>query len=137
MESCIFCKIVAGTLPSNPIHSDERCLVVMDINPATRGHCLVLPKAHHQDLYELPADVWSHIAAVSQRVAIAARNALACEGVNLFQATGRAAFQTIFHFHLHVLPRWRGDGLVAPWTLRPGDPEQIRAAGDALRAALD
>jgi histidine triad (HIT) family protein len=136
MENCIFCKIVAGQMPSTRIHEDERCVAIMDINPATRGHCLILPKAHHKDLHDLPEELWLHVASVGQRVARAAREALACEGVNLFQATGRAAFQTIFHFHLHVLPRWAADGIVAPWKLRPGDPGEIRKAGEALRSAL-
>jgi histidine triad (HIT) family protein len=136
MEPCVFCKIVAGQLPSVRIHEDDRCLAIMDINPATRGHCLILSRAHHQDLLDLPPELWPHIASVGQRIARAAREAFSCEGVNLFQATGRAGFQTIFHFHLHVLPRWRSDGIVAPWVLKPGNMDEIRKAGEALRSAL-
>ena len=136
MASCIFCKIVAGEIPSIRLHEGERVLAIMDINPATRGHCLVLPRDHHQDLLDLPVQVLSESVAVGQRLAQAAKSALQCDGVNLFQATGRAGFQTIFHFHLHVIPRWASDGIVPPWTLKPGNMDEIKANGELLRAAL-
>lgn len=136
MIECIFCKVVSGQIPSLRIHEDDRTLAIMDINPATRGHALVLSKQHHQDLLDLPPELWTELALVAQRVAQAAKTAFACEGVNLFQATGQAAFQTIFHFHLHVIPRWRSDGIIAPWKMTPGDMKDIRLAGEALRSAL-
>ena len=136
MENCIFCKIVSGAIPSIRLHENDRVLAIMDINPATRGHCLVLSKDHHQDLLDLPQPVLADAASVAQRLAVAAKSALQCDGVNLFQATGRAGFQTIFHFHLHVIPRWSSDGIVPPWVMKPGNMDEIKATGESLRAVL-
>ena len=108
----------------------------MDINPATRGHCLVISRDHHQDLLDLPEPVFAEVATVSQRLARRGEESAHCDGVNLFQATGRAGFQTVFHFHIHVIPRWTSDGIVPPWTLKPGNMDEIKAAGESLRAAL-
>ena len=134
--ACIFCAIVRGDAPSERVLEDERTVAFMDINPATRGHALVVPRAHSRDIVDAdPADV-AAVAVSAQRLARAAVERLGADGVNVVQATGTVAFQTVFHLHFHVVPRYRSDRVVLPWTPVPGDVEEIRAAGAALRSAL-
>ena len=130
---CLFCKIVAGELPSTTIHEDERTVAVMDINPATRGHALVVPRAHARDQHEIDPDDLAACAQTAQRLAGRAREVLGADGVNLLNSCGEAAWQTVFHFHLHVIPRYADDPLRLPWVPGPGDADEIKAAGEALR----
>jgi len=132
MPDCIFCKIVAGELPATVIDSDERALALMDINPATRGHALVIPRAHAQDIGDIGAEDLAATIALAQRIAVRARRKLGADGVNLIHSAGSAAWQTVFHFHIHVIPRYAGDPLVLPWVPAPGDAAEIAAAGAAL-----
>lgn len=134
MADCIFCAIVAGELPASVIASDERAIAIMDINPATRGHVLVIPRAHSQDIHEIGPDDLAAVIALAQIVAGRARDELGAEGVNLLNSAGRAAWQTVFHFHIHVIPRYSGDPLVLPWVPAPGDGDEIAAAAAALSA---
>ena len=130
---CLFCRIVAGELPATVVESDERTMAFMDINPATRGHALVIPRAHTADLHAIdPVDL-AACAHTAQRVAARARDALGADGVNLLSSTGAAAWQTVFHFHVHVIPRYADDPLRLPWIPGPGDPGEIAAAGAALQ----
>jgi histidine triad (HIT) family protein len=129
----MFCKIVAGEIPAQIIDEGERTVAFMDIAPATRGHALVVPRRHARDLLEIePADLEA-VAVAAQRVAARMPGRLGAEGVNLLNSCGRAAWQTVFHFHVHVIPRYEGDPLQLPWTPAQGDPEEIKAAADALR----
>jgi histidine triad (HIT) family protein len=132
VADCIFCAIVAGELPASVIASDERAIAIMDINPATRGHALVIPRAHSQDIHEIGAEDLAAVIALAQIVAGRARDQLGAEGVNLLNSAGRAAWQTVFHFHIHVIPRYSGDPLVLPWLPAPGDGDEIAAAAAAL-----
>jgi histidine triad (HIT) family protein len=130
---CLFCKIVAGEVPSTRVDEDERTVAFMDINPATRGHALVIPREHSRDLHEVsPEDLRATMAA-AQRLAARARDRLGADGVNLLNSCGRAAWQTVFHFHVHVIPRYEDDPLRLPWVPGPGDEAEITAAGAALR----
>jgi histidine triad (HIT) family protein len=130
---CIFCKIVAGELPGAIIDEDERTIAFMDINPATRGHALVIPRKHARDLLEIEPDELAAVAVAAQRLAARMHERLAPDGVNLINSCGRAAWQTVFHFHIHVIPRYEGDPLRLPWVPGPGDPDEIAAAAAALR----
>jgi histidine triad (HIT) family protein len=132
-EDCIFCKIVAGALPATIVAEDERTLAFMDINPATRGHALVIPRAHAQDLHAIEAADLQACALAAQRLAERARARLGADGVNLINSCGTAAWQTVAHFHLHVVPRYVGDPLELPWVPAPGDLDEIAAAGALLR----
>ena len=132
--NCLFCKIVAGELPATIVAEDERTVSFMDINPATRGHALVVPREHADDLLAVGEEDLSACAAAARRIAVRAKDALGADGVNLLNSNGSAAWQTVFHFHLHVIPRYRDDPLRLPWVPRPGDPDEIAAAGAALRA---
>jgi histidine triad (HIT) family protein len=132
-SDCIFCKIIAGELPSQIIDQDERTVAFMDISPATRGHALVVPRRHSRDLLEIePADLQATILA-AQRLARRVKERLEADGVNLLNSCGSAGWQTVFHFHVHVIPRYEDDPLRLPWKPQPGDQEEIAAAAAALR----
>src|SRR5215471_10975510 len=136
MTDCVFCKICEGQIPSMKVYEDERTLVIMDINPLNPGHCLVLTKTHAATLFDSdPEDLAAAIVA-AQKVAHAIRDALQADGLNVLQANGAAAFQSVPHFHLHLIPRWPNDGKGFDWTLVPGDREAITKTGERLRAAL-
>jgi histidine triad (HIT) family protein len=131
---CLFCKIVAAEVPATVVGEDERTLSFMDINPATRGHALVVPREHAADLLEIGQEDLAAVAAAAKRLAARAKEALGADGVNLINSCGAAAWQTVFHFHVHVIPRYRDDPLKLPWVPAPGDADEIAAAGAALRA---
>jgi histidine triad (HIT) family protein len=130
--SCIFCKILAGELPATIVDEDERTISFMDIAPATRGHALVIPRAHTADLLSVASEDLQAVAAACQRLAARARERLHADGVNLMNSCGAAAWQTVFHFHIHVIPRYDGDPLRLPWVPASGDPEEIAAAAKEL-----
>jgi histidine triad (HIT) family protein len=130
---CIFCQIAAGEGPAEIVDEDERTVAFMDINPWTRGHLLVIPRAHSRDLHEIAGEDLAAVALSAQRMAARARERLGADGVNLLNAAGAAAWQTVFHFHVHVIPRYEGDPLRLPVQPRPGDREEIAAAARELR----
>ena len=132
---CIFCKIVAGELPAQIVDEDERTITFMDISPATRGHALVVPREHSRDLLEIDMTDLAAVMEAAQRIARRVHERLGADGVNLLNARGEAAWQTVFHFHLHVIPRYEGDPLKLPWIPAPGDPEEIAAAARQLGRA--
>ncbi len=130
---CIFCRIIAGELPAQIVDEDEHTLAFMDISPATRGHALVIPRRHSRDLLEIEADDLGATISAAQRLARRAKERLGADGVNLLNSCGRAAWQTVFHFHIHVIPRYEGDPLRLPWTPAPGDSDAIAEAATQLR----
>ena len=130
---CIFCKIVAGELPSQIVDQDERTIAFMDISPATRGHALVVPRRHSRDLLEIEADDLEATIDAAQRLARRVQARLGADGINLLNSCGSAAWQTVFHFHIHVIPRYEDDPLRLPWTPSPGDSEEIAEAAAQLR----
>lgn len=129
---CLFCKIVAGEVPATIVAQDERTVTFMDINPATRGHVLVIPREHARDVHDIAAEDLAAVAVSAQRIAARAVQALGADGVNLLQSSGPAAWQTVFHLHMHVIPRYAGDPLRLPWVPAPGDMDDIAAAGAEL-----
>jgi histidine triad (HIT) family protein len=131
---CIFCKIVAGELPATIVDEDERTISFMDIAPATRGHALVIPREHSGDLLDVATEDLAAVALAAQRLATRAKTRLDADGVNLLNSCGAVAFQTVFHFHVHVIPRYEGDSLRLPWVPAPGDMEEIAAAAQELGA---
>ena len=130
---CIFCKIVAGEIPAQILEQDQHTLTFMDIAPATRGHALVIPKRHATDLWEIEPAELSAVAEAARRQALRVRDRLGADGVNLLNSCGSAAWQTVFHFHMHVIPRYVGDPLKLPWEPTPGDMDDIAAAAAELR----
>lgn len=133
---CIFCKIVAGELPSTQIAETDAALAFMDINPASEGHALVIPKVHSRDLMDIEPEDLTACALLAQQVARTAMDRLDADGVNLLNCCGADAWQTVFHFHLHVIPRFADqpekDSLVLPWEPTPGDMDAIAATGQRL-----
>ena len=133
MSECLFCGIVEGSIPGQIVDSDDHTVAFMDIAPATRGHALVVPRRHSADLLEIdPADLEATTRA-ARRLARRAKEALGADGINLVNACGAAANQTVFHFHIHVLPRYEDDAIELPWIPAPGDPDELAAVADALR----
>jgi len=133
VNDCLFCGIVAGDVPSQTIDSDEKTVTFMDINPATPGHALVIPRKHAADLLEIDAEDLEATTVAAQRLARRMKEALGADGVNLVNACGEAAFQTVFHFHIHVVPRYKGDPLKLPWVPTEGDPAEIAEVAEKLR----
>ena len=132
MDDCLFCKIVAGELPSTRVYEDDRVIAIMDIFPATRGHALVIPRAHATDVHEVPQNDLAAAAAAAKHLAGAAKRGLGADGVTIMQSNGAAAWQTVFHYHVHVIPRYDGDPLKLPWIPSSGDAEDIAAAAQEL-----
>jgi histidine triad (HIT) family protein len=131
---CLFCKIVAGEIPSTRVYEDERTIAFMDINPGTRGHLLVIPREHARDLLEIDPEDLAACARTAKIMATRVSERLQAAGVNVINSCGQKAWQTVFHFHLHVIPRYDGDPLRLPWQPAPGDREEIAAAARELSA---
>jgi histidine triad (HIT) family protein len=129
---CLFCKIVAGEVPSTRVSEDERTVAFMDINPATRGHLLVVPREHAADVHAIDPEDLKAAVVTAKGLAQRVRDKLGADGVNLLNSTGSVAWQTVFHFHLHVIPRYDGDPLRLPWQPAPGDRDEIAAAAKEL-----
>jgi len=134
MADCVFCMIRDGKIPSAKVYDDQRTLAFMDINPLSRGHCLVVPKAHAATLYEAETEDLKAAIATAKKVAGAIRKALNPDGLNLLQANGAAAFQSVPHFHLHLIPRWTNDGKGFDWKEVPGNREEIMGTVDRISA---
>jgi len=136
-DDCVFCKIVAGEIPAFKIYEDEHTLAFMDIHPANEGHALVIPKEHTENAWSISAEDMARTAETVRRVAAAVVRTVENEGLNLLQANGPAAGQSVFHFHIHVLPRRDGDGLGMTWDMPPqGDMRAIEALAARIRAAI-
>jgi histidine triad (HIT) family protein len=133
---CVFCKIVAGSIPCFKLQEDRDTLAFMDINPVHDGHCLVIPKAHYATVFELPAEAFAAVGQTVIRVARAVNAALAPDGLNLLQSNGPGAAQSVPHFHFHILPRRMDDGLLMNWQPRPGDRARIAEVAERIRARL-
>jgi len=134
--NCIFCKIVRGEIPCFKLYEDAETLAFMDINPANEGHALAIPKAHHPNLFAVPADLAGAALATAQRIAAAVQAALAPDGINLLQANGPGAGQSVDHFHIHIMPRRLGDDLKINWGIKAGDMTAIEATAARIREKL-
>ena len=132
-EDCIFCKIATGELPAEIVDQDEHTVSFMDINPWTRGHALVIPRTHSRNLLEIEPDDLARVAAGAKRLAERMRERLGCEGINLLNSSEPAAWQTVFHFHIHVIPRYDDDPLRLPGAPQQVDQEELQAVADELR----
>lgn len=132
-SNCIFCKIANGEIPSRTIEENDMFKVVLDVGPATKGHALILPKDHYTNLYDLPEDVATEVYKTAKKIALKMKEKLGCDGVNIVQNNEEAAGQTVFHFHMHVIPRYKDDGQVIGW--KPGQPtaEELDAIAEVLK----
>jgi histidine triad (HIT) family protein len=138
MEDCIFCKIVAGDIPCVRVFEDDQVLSFADINPISDGHTLIIPKNHHENIWEIPADTLGAIHAAAKKIADAMKTSLGPAGIALLQLNGRAVNQIVMHYHLHLIPR-RADApelTMTAWELKPGDMDAIKANAAKITAAL-
>ncbi len=118
MSDCIFCKLAGGEIPTATLYEDDDFRIILDAGPATKGHCLILPKAHYANIYELPDELAAKAFVLAKKTATRLTKALGCDGFNIVQNNGAAAGQTVFHFHMHLIPRWENDGQHILW--KPG-----------------
>lgn len=128
MENCIFCKIAKGEIPSATLYEDEEFRVILDLGPANKGHALILPKAHYANIYELPDETVAHAMVLAKKIVTKMKDILKCDGYNIVQNNGEAAGQTVFHFHMHLIPRYEGDQVGLGWKmgeLTEADKEEI------------
>ncbi len=132
-EDCVFCSILAGDMPGEIADEDEHTVAFMDINPWTRGHAVVIPRKHVVNLYEIEEADLARTASAAKRLARRMKERLRCDGVNLLNSTERAAWQSVFHFHIHVIPRYEGDPLQLPTRPRQADPEELASLAAELR----
>ncbi|MBP3451446.1 MAG: HIT family protein [Agathobacter sp.] len=134
-DDCIFCKLANGDIPTNTIYEDDEVRVIMDAAPATKGHALVLPKNHYADIYEIDPDVLGRAIQVGQKVVKHATKVLECDGYNLLQNNGTAAGQTVFHYHLHLIPRYADmdNAQILTWPEKEGDADAIKAISESLK----
>ena len=129
MDNCIFCMIIDGKIPSRRVYEDENCIAMLDINPATPGHTLILPKEHHQDLTEMNEELLGKLMMVARKIGMIQKERLGAIGFNVIQNNGEAAGQTVPHFHIHVIPRYEGGPMLGGWV--PTEP-----SGEALDEVL-
>lgn len=132
-DDCIFCAIAERTASAEVVEADEHCIAFLDINPATRGHTLVIPRRHSKNLLEIGAEDLHRAIEMSQRIAKRMPDALGADGVNLLNSCGDAAWQTVFHFHLHVIPRYDDDPLRLPWIPTHTHSEELAKTAELLR----
>jgi histidine triad (HIT) family protein len=132
-EDCIFCKIVAGELPSETVQEDQHTVAFMDINPWTRGHALVIPRNHSPNIYEVSDEDLQHTAIAAKQLAVRVRERLRCDGVNVLNASEPAAWQSVFHFHMHVIPRYDDDPLELPVRPRQAEPDELAGVAAEIR----
>jgi histidine triad (HIT) family protein len=130
---CIFCKILEGELPASVPDEDEHTIAFMDINPWTRGHAVVVPRSHSRNLYEIPEEDLARTMAAAKRLALRMKERLGCDGVNLLNSAEAPAWQTIFHFHVHVIPRYSDDPLQLPTRPRPADTDELAKVAAEIR----
>ena len=135
-EDCVFCKIVNGDIPSNTIYENSEFKVIMDISPATRGHVLILPKEHYKDIYDIDAETAGRLFQLAAVVARALKEVLNCDGLNILQNNGVIAGQTVFHFHMHLIPRYEGDDVTVKWEEHSMDAEEMDQLRKDIRKAL-
>ena len=122
-DNCIFCKLAGGDIPTSTLYEDDRFRIILDAGPATKGHALILPKQHYANLFEIDEETLKDLIVLGKKLAVVMKERLGCDGVNLVQNNGTVAGQTVFHFHLHVIPRYEGDGQKIGWVPGEADPQ--------------
>lgn len=135
--NCIFCKIANGDIPSSTIYEDDFFRVILDLSPATKGHALILPKQHMADIFEMNEDLAAKVFVLANKIAKAMKEALGCDGLNIVQNNGSTAGQTVFHFHMHLIPRYINDGQTISWIPGTSEPEEREAVAKQIRAILN
>ncbi len=130
-ENCIFCKIIAGEIPSATVYEDEDFKAILDVNPAAKGHVIILPKKHAANIFELPKEDAEKVFPVAAKIATALMKTYNCDGINILQNNGEAAGQTVFHLHVHVIPRFKGDDVNIAW--KPGETPDLATVAEEIK----
>ncbi|MCD8018768.1 MAG: HIT family protein [Clostridiales bacterium] len=135
-DDCLFCQIAKGKIPSTTVYEDRHFRVFLDVNPASKGHCLIVPKEHFDNVYDLDAETAGKLFSLATCIARAMCDALGCDGLNIVQNNGKIAGQTVFHFHLHLIPRYEGDGVNVTWTPHESTSEELEKIRAAIRKEI-
>jgi histidine triad (HIT) family protein len=135
-KDCIFCKIANGEIPSSTVYEDSDFRVILDLNPASPGHALILPKEHYRDLTELPAELCGKAFCLAGKIGRGMMKGLCCSGFNVVQNNGISAGQTVFHFHIHIIPRYDNAPLIVTWKPGTSTPESLAETAGKIKAAL-
>ncbi|MBE5923045.1 MAG: HIT family protein [Lachnospiraceae bacterium] len=135
-DDCIFCKIAAGEIPSTTIYEDDLHRVFFDIAPGSEGHCLIVPKNHYNDIFDMDEKAGADLFALATKVAKALKEVTGCEGMNIVQNNGSIAGQTVFHFHMHLIPRYTGDTVNVGWVPGEANMEELSKMAEKVRAAM-
>lgn len=135
-ENCIFCRIADGEIPSETVYEDDTFRVILDLNPASRGHALILPKQHYRDICDLDEAVAARILPLAAKIGAAMKESLGCAGFNVVQNNGVEAGQTVFHFHVHIIPRYENGPVMIAWMPGEISPEELTETGAAIRSTL-
>lgn len=137
IRNCVFCNIANGKIPSTKIYEDSETLAFLDISPVNKGHVLVIPKDHHENVYDMPAETWCRVMLTAQKVAVAVKNALDADGINISMNNESAAGQDVFHAHIHIIPRYNDDGHLSRWSHTKYDSDEEKSAlADKVKAVL-
>ena len=131
-DNCIFCKLANGIIPTNSIYEDDNFNVILDMSPATKGHALILPKDHYKNLYELPEDTAADVTKLAKKMAVEMTEKLGADGFNLVQNNNEIAGQTVFHFHMHLIPRYNDDAQKIAWAPGKSSAEELAEIKEAL-----
>lgn len=133
MDNCIFCKLANGEIPTNSIYEDESFNVILDMGPATKGHALILPKEHADNLFELPDETAGKAMILAKKIATRMKDVLKCDGLNIVQNNGETAGQTVMHYHLHVIPRYKDDNQHILWNPTEPSAEELKEICEQLK----
>lgn len=136
-KDCIFCKIANGEIPASTVYEDDMFRVILDMSPATKGHALILPKKHMADIFEMDSETAEKVFVLAAKVAKGMKAALNCAGLNIVQNNGEVAGQTVFHFHMHIIPRYEGDGQNINWVPGTSEAEERERVAQQIRSGLN
>lgn len=136
-KDCIFCKIANGDIPSATIYEDETFRVILDLGPASKGHALILPKEHFKDVRELEETVAAKVLPLAAKIGVAMEKSLGCAGFNVVQNNGEAAGQTVFHFHVHIIPRYQGGPAMVGWKPGKAEPDELEEISNCIKSAME
>ena len=136
MSDCIFCKINKGEIPSYTVYEDDYFKTILDIYPAAEGHLIVIPKEHAEDVFSLSDGTCEKVYSAVKKIANAVKTALSCDGINILQNNGAAAWQSVPHFHVHIIPRYKGDAMAMPWKPLQKNAEEFSEIAEKIKAAI-
>lgn len=136
INNCVFCSIIGHEIPSSTIYEDDFVKAILDIAPSAKGHTVLIPKNHYSDIFELTEEAAAHIFVVAKKVATALKEELGCDGINILQNNGIAAGQTVFHFHIHIIPRYENDTVKIHWDTKGYEEGEMQRLADGITNRL-